>query len=144
MHWDVTSFREYWSGASPVSESTNTESENDSVVMRKIRPDLQNLLYEDTGHWWVYKRNNCLVWWGYELINPLEHVVIGISAEGVYASIITCSNGFIKLITPPQTTFSQYLILTGAIFGRFPFPMPHCFDGCLRHTNLRWINKNNT
>jgi uncharacterized membrane protein len=33
----------------------------------------------------IYIRNNCLVWWGYEFINPLEHVVIGISAEGVYA-----------------------------------------------------------
>jgi hypothetical protein len=33
----------------------------------------------------MYIRNNCLVWWGYEYINPLEHMVIGISAEGVYA-----------------------------------------------------------
>jgi hypothetical protein len=29
--------------------------------------------------------NNCLVWWGYELMKTLERVVIGIKTEDVYA-----------------------------------------------------------
>jgi hypothetical protein len=65
------------------------------------------------------------MWWGYELINPLEHVVIGISAEGVYAFNYHELYGFIKLITLPQTR-QLFLIFTFHLtyieFVRFPSP----------------------
>jgi hypothetical protein len=63
----------------------------------------------------IFIRNNCLVWWGYELINPLEHVVIGI--------ITMRSNGFIKLITSHKQLFLIFTFLpTCIIFFRFPSP----------------------
>jgi hypothetical protein len=40
----------YLSGATSVSESSDTESQNDSVVIRKIRSDLRYLLYQNTEH----------------------------------------------------------------------------------------------